>query len=91
LLALVELARELDASGSDAAAETATETPDEPAVRPKRQRDSHPGRRALPAELPREEIRLRPEQTDCTECGKGLHAIRDERTELLEWVPATSR
>ncbi|MBA3546091.1 MAG: IS66 family transposase [Nannocystis sp.] len=86
-LALVELARELDAAERDAAAETATETPDEPAVRPKPQRDSHPGRRALPAELPREEIRLRPEQTDCTECGKELHTIREERTEMLEWVP----
>lgn len=47
-LALVELARELDAE-SEAPGEPATETPDEPAVRPKPQRDSHPGRRALPA------------------------------------------
>lgn len=86
-LVLAELARE---QGLVAAETTAAETPapsDEPAVRPKRIRENHPGRRPLPADLPREEQRRRPEQTDCGACGKALHTIREEKSELLEWVP----
>lgn len=83
-LMLAELAREQ--SGEMPSAEMPAPS-DEPAVRPKPVRDNHPGRRPLPADLPREESRRRPEQTHCCECGKHLHAIREERSELLEWVP----
>lgn len=88
-LVLAELAREqgLVESAADTTAAETPAPPDEPAVRPKRIHDNHPGRRPLPADLPREEQRRRPEQTDCCECGKALHAIREEHSELLEWVP----
>lgn len=93
-LMLAELAREqgladgaAEATGAAAEAEPTTPSPDAPAVKPKRVRDHHPGRRPLPASLPREEQRRRPEQTDCCECGKALHTIREEHSELLEWVP----
>lgn len=95
-LLLAELARE-QGLAEDAKPPPTTETPateapapepaDEPAVRPQRQRENHPGRRALPADLPREEIRRRPAQTHCCECSKELRTIRDERSEMLEWVP----
>lgn len=45
-------------------------------------------RQPLPAELPREVVCLKPESTDCPDCGQGLRFIRDEINERLEYVPA---
>jgi transposase len=49
------------------------------------------GRRALPANLPREEVLLEPAAAEklCTQCGTEKHCIGHERSEVLEYVPGT--
>ncbi len=66
-------------------------TSDEPAALPVREKRKHPGRRPLPASLPREEVRRRPTPVECVceGCGQDKRYIREETSELLEYVPAT--
>jgi transposase len=47
-----------------------------------------PKRQALPAHLPREEIKLEPESTSCPQCGDPLRFLRDEVNETLDYIPA---
>lgn len=47
-----------------------------------------PKRTALPAELPRTEIRHEPNSTTCT-CGCTLHRMGEEVSEKLDYVPGT--
>ncbi|KEY60170.1 transposase [Serratia sp. DD3] len=47
-----------------------------------------PKRQALPAHLPREEIRLEPDSTNCPQCGDPLRFLRDEINEILDYIPA---
>jgi transposase len=48
---------------------------------------ARPVRRALPAELPREEV-LHPAPCACPACGGELRAAGEDAAEMLEWVPA---
>ena len=52
-----------------------------------------PGRRPLPAHLPREEVRhdLSEAKKVCAGCGESLHCIGEERAEKLDIVPASVR
>jgi transposase len=50
-----------------------------------------PKRRALPAHLPREEVRIEPEAHLCDGCGGALHAVGASIAEMLDWVPAQLR
>jgi transposase len=56
----------------------------------KRRRGPHPGRRPLPAHLPRvEDFNLVPEELrTCALCGQPMHVIGHERCETLEIIPA---
>ena len=46
------------------------------------------GRKALPADLPRERIEYEPEEKDCGNCGVPLERIGEEITTELDYVPA---
>jgi len=41
--------------------------------------------------LPREEVRLDVESTNCGCCGGALHVIGESVSEMLDWVPAELR
>lgn len=73
----------------DASDEDARPTPDEAAPPARRRR--HPGRRRLPADLPRERIEVVPRAADlqCPECTTAKVRIREEITEGLEYRPAS--
>lgn len=47
-----------------------------------------PGRRPLPAELPREIETIAPRQQDCPDCGGTLRPLGEDVSEVLEYVPA---
>ncbi len=52
-----------------------------------------PGRRPLPAQLPREEVLhdLSEAEKVCACCGESLHCIGEERSEKLDIIPAKAR
>ena len=54
-------------------------------------RRRHPGRRRLPADLPRERIEIVPPASErhCTVCDSAKVRIREEITEELDYVPAS--
>jgi transposase len=47
-----------------------------------------PRRKPLPAQLPREDRRHEPEGRACPACGGALHAIGEDVSEVLDYVPA---
>jgi transposase len=49
------------------------------------------GRRALPAQLPREIIEHKPDATCCPDCGAALKPLGEDVSEVLEYVPASFR
>lgn len=67
------------------------EEPEAGAAAPRRKRK--PGRRPLPAELPREEVihDLAEGERVCACCGGALHPIGEARSEQLEIIPARAR
>lgn len=87
-LALAEMREE--SVGTAPEPEPGAALPDNPpsTPNPSTRKSKHRGRRPLPVELPREEIRIppTPEQQD----GKGaMTKVGEERSEVLEYVPAT--
>jgi transposase len=77
-----------------AAGAVATEATDEsaaPTAVRSHVRRRHPGRRPLPTDLPREIIELRPspEQLHCARCQGPKVCIGTDRTETLEFTPAS--
>ena len=52
---------------------------------------AHRNRGALPAHLPRYEVVIDIESKECPCCGGALHLIGDDRTEMLDLVPAQLR
>jgi transposase len=74
---------------SPAESEPSPATPVEGAARkPARRRTGHRGSRSLPAHLPREEIRLQPTEEQLAATGGQMRKWREERSEVLEYVPA---
>ena len=81
-LALAEMREEAsEPSDVDLERELPCEPPEPAAARKK---TSHRGRRPLPAELPREEIRIAPELA----ADKVMTKVGEERSEVLEYEPA---
>jgi transposase len=74
----------------EVAADATDETPLEIEI-PAHRRTAHRGRRPLPAELPREVVEIQPpaEELECKGCLGEKEAIGADRTETLEYVPAS--
>lgn len=72
------------------AADASDEAPHEIEV-PAHRRKAHRGRRPLPADLPREVVEIQPsaEELACKGCLGAKQAIGADRTETLEYVPAS--
>lgn len=90
-LALDELrqtqAQDAQEQPSATAAPAVPEPPSE-AVPRLRQAKKRRGRRPLPANLPREEIRLTPTDEQLAATSGGMRKMSEERSEVLEYVPA---
>ena len=82
-LQLVLEDEEQSAAESDAAKDAA-----EPAERRRRTEAANRNRGALPAHLPRYEVVIDIESKECPCCGGALHVIGDDRSEMLDLVPA---
>src|SRR5687767_2190921 len=78
---------EQTAAAAEAAQEAASKSSDTP--RPSRSRRRNLG--ALPAHLPRVEVLVDVEDKSCPCCGGALHAIGEDREEMLYLVPAQLR
>lgn len=91
-LALDEL-RQAQAHEEEAQQDGHTEAQEVPVV-PERPSEAvprlrkHHGRRALPAHLPREEIRVTPTEEQLAATSGGMRKMGEERSEVLEYVPA---
>src|SRR3954447_3850117 len=85
-LQLVLEDEEQSAAESDAAKDAA-----EPTKRRRRTVAANRNRGALPAHLPRYEVVIDIESKECPCCGGALHMIGDDRTEMLDLVPAQLR
>ena len=79
-----------DAEQSFAEADAAKEAA-EPPERQRRGTAANRNRGALPAHLPRYEVVIDIESKECPCCGGTLHVIDEERTEMLDLVPAQLR
>jgi transposase len=73
-------------AGLNAALSPAKSDAPAPAPRPSRR-----NRGALPAHLPRIEVLIEPNETVCPWCGGSLHAIGEDRAEMLDYVPSQLR
>jgi transposase len=83
---VAEQAAGLEVAGS--AAQPATKTPE---PHPPRSKPAQRNRGALPPGLPRVEVTLDIEDKTCPCCGGPLHRIGDDRSEMLDYVPAHFR
>ena len=79
-----------DAEQSAAESEAAKDAA-EPTERRQRIEVANRNRGALPAHLPRYEVVIDIENKQCPCCGGALHVIGDDRTEMLDLVPAQLR
>jgi transposase len=77
----------------DVIAQAARERAAQRARERERTRPKPPGRKPLPADLPREEIVHRPPEhaLDCPHCRAPRVRIGAERSEVLDWIPASFR
>lgn len=55
---------------------------------PSHERTANKKRKPIPAELPRERVEYQPEESCCSSCGAELVRIGEEKTEILEKIPA---
>ncbi|MGE0273501.1 MAG: IS66 family transposase [Alphaproteobacteria bacterium] len=74
----------------DLEATQAQRRPAEPSANGKTEQPG-PSRQALPAHLPREEVRHEPKATSCPDCGGDLRQLGEDIAEMLEYVPASFR
>lgn len=70
---------------------TATEANKPAARRPPRTEPAQRNRGALPSDLPRVEVVVDVEEKTCPCCGGTLHQIGEDRSEMLDYVPAHLR
>jgi transposase len=90
-LDLEQLQLVLEDAEQSAAEDDAAKGAAEPAERRRRIEVAHRNRGALPAHLPRYEVVIDIESKECPCCGGALHLIGDDRTEMLDLVPAQLR
>lgn len=85
VLALTALQSDAD---PDAPAVPTPPSEGEPRLRQKTKKAKRRGRKPLPPELPREEIRLQPTQEQLAQTSGNMSKVGEERSEVLEYVPA---
>src|SRR6516164_5220820 len=90
-LDLEQLQLVLEDAEQSAAEDDAAKDAAEPAERRRRIPTANRNRGALPAHLPRYEIVIDVESKQCPCCGGMLHLIGEDRTEMLDLVPAQLR
>jgi len=90
-LDLEQLQLVLEDAEQTAAEALAAKEAAEPAERRRRQPTTNRNRGALPAHLPRYEVVIDIENKQCPCCGGALHLIGEDRTEMLDLVPAQLR
>ncbi len=90
-LDLDQLQLVLEDAEQSAAEDDAAKDATEPAERRRRTATANRNRGALPAHLPRYEVVIDVESKECPCCGSVLHVIGDDRTEMLDLVPAQLR
>jgi transposase len=83
-----QLALSLGELREQQAAEPEPETEPEPAPLPPPKPRKRRGRRSLPADLPREEVRLTPTEEQIAATSGNLRKMGEERSEVLEYEPA---
>ncbi len=90
-LDLEQLQLVLEDAEQSAAEDDAAKSAVQPAERRRRIEVAHRNRGALPAHLPRYEVVIDIESKECPCCGGALHLIGDDRSEMLDLVPAQLR
>ena len=90
-LNLDQLQLVLEDAEQSAAEDDAAKDATEPAERRRSTAAANRNRGALPAHLPRYEVIIDIESKECPCCGAALHVIGDDRTEMLDLVPAQLR
>jgi len=90
-LDLEQLQLVLEDAEQTAAQALAAKEAAEPPERRRRQPATNRNRGALPAHLPRYEVVIDVENKQCPCCGGALHLIGEDRTEMLDLVPAQLR
>jgi transposase len=63
----------------------------EPAAKVERAKRHGQGRGSLPADLPRVEVVIEPEDGVCPCCGGAMHVIGEDHSERLDVIPAQYR
>jgi transposase len=90
-LDLEQLQLVLEDAEQTAAEDDAAKDAAEPAERRRRVATANRNRGALPAHLPRYEVVIDVDSRQCPCCGGALHLIGEDRTEMLDLVPAQLR
>jgi transposase len=90
-LDLEQLQLVLEDAEQSAAEDDAAKDAAEPAERRRRIATANRNRGALPAHLPRNEVVIDVESKQCPCCGGTLHLIGEDRTEMLDLLPAQLR
>jgi transposase len=90
-LDLEQLQLVLEDAEQSAAEDDAAKDATEPAERRRRTATVNRNRGALPAHLPRYEVVIDIDSKECPCCGGALHVITDDRTEMLDLIPAQLR
>ena len=90
-LDLEQLQLVLEDAEQSAAEDDAAKDPAEPAEKRRRIATPNRNRGALPAHLPRYEVVIDVGSKECPCCGGALHLIGEDRTEMLDLVPAQLR
>ena len=77
------------AQAAEEARQTATEAAEPAPTRTEAKRRSHPARKPLPEDLPREVVTHLPPHNCCPDCGGALRQFGEDVSEQLERIPAS--
>src|ERR1700691_5958322 len=77
------------AQAAEEARQTATEAAEPAPTRTEAKRRSHPSRKPLPEDLPRDVVTHLPPHSSCPDCGGALRQFGEDVSEQLERIPAT--
>lgn len=85
---VMALLGQMDANDAEPSADTDADAEPSNEAAPRRRRSGKRGRKALPAHLPREEIRITPTDEQLADISGEMKPFSETRSEVLEYVPA---